>query len=66
VLVDASGKIVREAKVWSEPEVLVAFLKGLSFPVTRIELEAGPLTQWLHAGLTQAGFELRRRFQRCR
>jgi len=56
-VVDASGKIVREIKVASEPEVLVEFFKGLSFPVTRIGLEAGPLSQWLHAGLTRAGFE---------
>ena len=57
-VVDASGKIVREIKVASEPEVLVEFFKGLSFPVTRIGLEAGPLSQWLHAGLTRAGFEM--------
>jgi transposase len=29
----------------------------LSFAVKRIGLEAGPLSQWLHAGLTRAGFE---------
>src|SRR6476619_7184747 len=56
-IVDASGKIVREAKVCSEPDVLVAFFKGLSVPISRIGLEAGPLSQWLHAGLTRAGFE---------
>jgi transposase len=56
-IVDASGKIVRETKVASEPEVLVAFFKGLSFPVRRIGLEAGPLSQWLQAGLARAGFE---------
>src|SRR5215469_11457856 len=56
-VVDASGKIVREIKVASEPEVLVEFFKGLSLPVTRIGLEAGPLSQWLYAGLTRAGFE---------
>ena len=39
-IVDASGKIVREIKVASEPEVLVAFFKGLSSPVRRIGLEA--------------------------
>ena len=33
------------------------FFKQLGFPVKRIGLEAGPLSQWLHAGLTQAGFE---------
>jgi transposase len=56
-IVDTSGKIVRETKVASEPEALIAFFKGLSIPVTRIGLEAGPLSQWLHAGLVRAGFE---------
>ena len=48
--VDASGKVVKETKVASEPEVLVAFFKGLSVPVTQLGLEASPLFQWLHAG----------------
>jgi transposase len=56
-VVDAQGKIVKEAKVSSEPEDLVSFFKGLGFPMKRIGLEAGPLSQWLHAGLTQAAFE---------
>jgi transposase len=56
-VVDASGRIVREAKVASEPEALVAFFSRLGVPVTRIGLEAGPLSQWLHAGLTGAGLE---------
>jgi transposase len=56
-IVDASGKIVKEAKVASEPEALVGFFKGLGFPVARIGLEAGPLSQWLHASLIRAGFE---------
>jgi hypothetical protein len=56
-VLDASGHIVREAKVASEPEALVTFCRELSQPVTRIGLEAGPLSQWLHAGLTRAGFE---------
>ena len=56
-VVDAKGKIVKETKVDSNPQALVAFFNGLGFPVTRIGLEAGPLSQWLHAGLTQAGFE---------
>jgi transposase len=56
-IVDTSGKIVRETKVASEPEALIAFFKGLSVPVTRIGLEAGPLSQWLHAELLRAGFE---------
>src|SRR5215469_10006513 len=54
-VVDGRGKIVKEAKVASEPEALVYFFKELGFPVNRIGFEAGPLSQWLHAGLTQAG-----------
>ena len=57
-VVDATGKIVRETKVPSEPEPLVAFFRQLGRPLTRIGLEAGPLSQWLHAGLTRAGFEV--------
>src|SRR3984893_14458794 len=56
-VMDAKGKIVKEAKVQSEPEALVSFFKRLGFPVTRIGLEAGPMSRWLYAGLTQAGFE---------
>src|SRR5262245_35336610 len=46
-----------ETKISSEPAALVAFFETLSFAVKRIGLEAGPLSQWLHAGLTRAGFE---------
>src|SRR5215204_1031412 len=56
-VVDAAGRIVCEAKVTSEPETLVGFFAGLGIEVARIGLEAGPLSQWLHAGLGGAGFE---------
>ena len=56
-VVDATGRIVREAKVASEPEALVRFFRELGLPLTRVGLEAGPLSQWLHAGLTGAGLE---------
>jgi transposase len=56
-VVDATGRIVRELKVASEPEALVRLFGELGLPLTRIGLEAGPLSQWLHAGLTAAGFE---------
>ena len=39
-VVDAQGKIVREAKVASEPESLVAFFGSLGFAVKR----CGPLS----------------------
>src|SRR3954466_5235287 len=57
-VVDATGKIVRETKVPSEPETRVPFFRPLGPPLTRIGLEAGPLSQWPHAGLTRAGFEV--------
>jgi transposase len=55
-VVDAQGAIVKEAKVTSDPEALVKWFKGLGLAVKQIGLEAGPLSHWLHAGLTQAGF----------
>src|ERR1700679_1387617 len=57
-VVDAKGKIVKEAKISSDPVALLTFFRGLGIAIERIGLEAGPLSQWLHAGLTQAGFEV--------
>jgi transposase len=57
-VVDATGKIVREVKVPSEPETLVGFFRQLGLPMTRVGLEAGPLSQWLYAGLAKAGLEV--------
>jgi transposase len=54
-VVDASGKIVREAKVASEPEALIGWFRSLGFDLARIGLEAGPLSQWLYAAMRQAG-----------
>ena len=48
-VVDANGKIVREGKVTSEPDALIAWLKGLKLELTRIGLEAGPLSQALRS-----------------
>jgi len=54
-VVDANGKIAREGKVASEPDALIAWLRGLKSELTRIGLEAGPLSQWLYAAMRQAG-----------
>jgi len=56
-VVDGTGRIVREAKVASEPDALVRYLRESGLVLTRVGLEAGPLSRWLHAGLTEAGFE---------
>jgi transposase len=57
-VVDASGKIVREAKVASEPEALIAWFGSLGFALERIGLEAGPLSQWLFAQMRQGGLSV--------
>ena len=54
-VIDASGNIVREAKVASEPEALIAWFGSLGLALTRIGLEAGPLSQWLYARMRDAG-----------
>lgn len=55
-VVDANGKIMREAQVLSEPENLIGWFGELGLTLTRIGLEAGPLSQWLFAALKKAGF----------
>jgi transposase len=54
-VVDSNGKIVREGKIASEPDALIAWLKGLKLELTRIGLEAGPLSRWLYAAMRHAG-----------
>ena len=51
------GKMVTEAQVASAPDALVSFLRKLPHGIAAIGLEAGPLSNWLHKGLTDAGFE---------
>ena len=53
-VVDEAGGIVREARVPSEPEALVAFLQGLGLAPERVGLEACSLSAWLHEGLVAA------------
>jgi transposase len=53
-VVDAEGEIVGEAKIPSEREALVGFFAESGLAFERIGLEAGPLSQWLHAGLVEA------------
>lgn len=54
-VVDAVGKIVREAKLASEPEPLIAWFRAPDVLPVRIGLEAGPLSQWLYAAMAEAG-----------
>jgi transposase len=54
-VVDGTGKIVREDKVVSEPAGLIGWFGSLGLSLARIGLEAGPLSQWLFAGMRNAG-----------
>jgi transposase len=54
-VVDEEGRIVKEARVPSEPEALVTFFGGLGLALARIGLEACSLSAWLHEGLAAAG-----------
>ena len=53
-IVDDTGRIIREAKVASEPEALLAVLNTPAYHFKRIGLEAGPLSQWLYSALGEA------------
>src|SRR6202045_5544086 len=53
-IVDDTGKIVRDVKVASEPEALLAVLRNPAYRFNRIGLEAGPLSQWLYGALAEA------------
>ena len=54
-VVDEVGGIVREARVASDPDALVAFFDALGMTTERVGLEACSLTAWLHQGLSDAG-----------
>src|SRR6202453_4329340 len=54
-IVDETGKIVREVKLASEPDPLVAVLKSPAYHFNRISFEARPLSQWLFSALAEAG-----------
>ena len=61
-VMDASGKLIRECKVETEPEAISELLHTISGPYKRVGLEAGPLSQWLYSGLASRGLsgDLRR------
>jgi transposase len=54
-VVDVNGKIVREGKVASEPDALISWLRSRGYELSRVGLEAGPLSQWLFAAMREAG-----------
>jgi transposase len=57
-VVSEHGNIVTEAQAASEPEALVRWIRDLDGTIAAVGLEAGPLSQWLHSGLTKTGFDV--------
>ena len=57
-VISEHGKIVKEAQVASEPDALVNWVGEQDGSIAVIGLEAGPLSQWLHRGLTAAGLDV--------
>src|SRR5437899_4753088 len=54
-MMDNAGKVVREARVATEPEALLQVLTNTIYRFKRVGLEAGPLSQWLYSVLAEAG-----------
>jgi transposase len=57
-IVAADGQVLQEGKALSEPEAVIAFLKGSGVTLERIGFEAGALSEWLAVALQDAGFPL--------
>ena len=53
-IVDSTGKIIREVKVASEADALLAVLTNPAYHFKRIGLKAGSLSQWLFGALADA------------
>jgi transposase len=54
-VVDEDGIVVTEGKAASEPDDLVRWLVATGLTITRVGLEAGPLSPWLHTELRATG-----------
>ena len=52
------GDVLKEAEVASDPAALARWIKEQSGSIAAVGLEAGPLSQWLHRGLSAAGFDV--------
>lgn len=57
-VISEHGKIVKETQAASEPEALLRWVREQEGTVAAIGLEGGPLSQWLHRGLTDAGLDV--------
>ena len=56
-VISEHGKIQKEAEVASDPDALCRWIGEQHGTIAAVGLEAGPLSQWLHRCLTEAGLE---------
>jgi transposase len=54
-VLDANGRVIFETMVESAPDMISACLHQLDGSFERIGMEAGPLSQWIYAGLVDSG-----------
>lgn len=55
-ILDGNGKIVRETKLPTDPEIIARFIAATDLPVERIGLESGCTAAWLFTGLQRYGW----------
>lgn len=55
-VVDQEGAVLCEGVVAAEVADIAKFLEALPAPPVRVGLEAGPLSEWITAGLIDRGF----------
>jgi transposase len=53
---DGKGKIVRETKLPTDPEIIARFIDTTGLAIERIGLESGCTAAWLFAGLQRYGW----------
>ena len=55
-ILDGKGKIVRETKLPTDPEIIARFIAATGLTIERIGLESGWTAAWLFAGLQRHGW----------
>jgi transposase len=55
-IMDGNGKIVRETKLPTDPEIIARFIAATGLAIERIGLESGCPAAWLFAGLQRYGW----------
>lgn len=57
-VISEHGRIVRKAEVESDPAAIIRFAMDQQGEIAAIGMEAGPLSQWLHRHLSEAGLDV--------